>query len=125
MNIDMIGNDYGLFHRRRVHFVGVNYLDIENNLELQRFRENTFDSWHTKQQTFAEYSAVGYECVMVFGKALNEFGNSFYNGLNNKNEEKGALFPGYEYKEHCNGVVPIYKLDQGYNVEILNSLDDE
>ena len=120
LKISLMGNDFSPYRRRNVYFVGVNHLDMDGCTRVCSFRKDIQKVWNTKPNKLEYYSAIGFESMYYFGTALNDFGNVFTKGVKNQGYTKGILFQGYDYNQHSNGVVPIYKLDKEYNLEWVN-----
>jgi ABC-type branched-subunit amino acid transport system substrate-binding protein len=120
LEIQLIGNDFAPYRRRKIHFVGVNYLDMDSSVKVCDFRKNLQQVWHTKPTKLEYYSAVGFESTYFFGTALYNYGNVFSSEIKKQGYTKGILFQGYEYSQQSNGVVPIYVLDETYTLVLVN-----
>ena len=122
LEIQLIGNDFAPYRRRKIYFVGINYLDMDSSLAVSSFRKNLQEVWHTKPTKLEYYSAVGYESTFFFGTALYNYGNVFSADLKKQGYKEGVLFQGYEYSQQSNSVVPIYSLDENYCLVLVNKL---
>ena len=122
LNIQLIGNDFAPYRRRKIHFVGVNYLDMDSCASVCDFREDIQEVWNTKPTKLEHYSAIGFESVYFFGTTLNNYGNIFCTELKKQGYTEGILFQGYDYNQNSNGVVPIYLLDEEYKLMQVNKL---
>jgi outer membrane protein assembly factor BamD (BamD/ComL family) len=120
LNIQLLGNDFSPYRRRQVHFIGVNYLDMDSCEQVCDFRKDVQKVWNTKPTNLAYYSAIGFESMFYFGTALHSYGTVISVGLKEQGYTKGILFQGYEYSQYSNGVVPIYVLDESYGLKMVN-----
>lgn len=120
LNIQLIGNDFAPYRRRKIHFVGINYLDMDSCRNVCEFRKDIHRVWNTKPTKMEYYSAIGFEATYFFGNTLYKYGNVFSNDLKKQGYTAGVLFQGYNYTQHSNGVVPIYVLDKEYNLIEIN-----
>ena len=124
LNIQLIGNDFAPYRRRKIHFVGVNYLDMDSCTKVCEFREDIQQVWNTKPTNLEYYSAIGFESTYFFGNTLYQYGTVFSSELKSQGYKEGVLFQGYDYTQHSNGVVPIYVLDEDYNLIQVNKYEN-
>ncbi|MDB4835225.1 ABC transporter substrate-binding protein [Cyclobacteriaceae bacterium] len=120
LNIQLIGNDFEPFRRRYIHFVSHYYLDYFHDQKLNEFRKRMYAKWHTKPVKFEYYSVVGYEAMLFFGKSLNNFGTVISDDLKMQGYQEGVMLQGYHYTSQSNSVVPVYTLDENYNMQLVN-----
>jgi predicted negative regulator of RcsB-dependent stress response len=120
LNIKLIGNDFTPYRRRQIHFVGVNYLDMDSCTQVCDFRKDIQEVWNTKPTKLEYYSAIGFESTYFFATVLSNYGTVFSSELKKQGYTEGVLFQGYDYSQSSNGVVPIYILDEKFNLIQVN-----
>lgn len=120
LKIQLIGNDFEPYRRRKIYFVGVSHLDLDSSASVNDFRKTLQQVWNTKPTKLEHYSAIGYESMYYFGSALYKYGNEFSTDLRSEGYQEGVLFHGYNYRQYSNTVVPVYTLDENYYLKWVN-----
>ena len=119
LKIQLIGNDFEPYRRRHIHFVGIHHVAV-NEEKVEAFRNKILDKWNAKPVKFEYYSTIGYETMHFFGRSLFDYGNVLYQSLNAQGYVSGVLSKGVNIVSQSNTVVPIYKLDENYNLVWVN-----
>ena len=69
----------------------------------------------------SDYSAVGFDCMYIFGGMLNKYGNSYVEELISDKFIPGYNYMGVDFSNgKSNSVVPLLKLDSEYHLNVLN-----
>ncbi len=99
------------FEKRNVFFLHTDYYDYSNPLYLD-FKE----TWLSRTHIYPSiYSLQGYELMLYFGQALNEYGTYFKNDLDTIGFTKGAIFQGFDYSySYSNKYVPLTRFKDKY-----------
>lgn len=119
LNIQLIGNDFEPYRRRQVHFVGVHHIDV-NNPDVASFRKRLYQKWNAKPVKFEHYSVLGYESALFFCSSLQKYGTVPYEGIQSSGYQFGVLMKGNHFVNQSNTVVPIYKLDENFDLIWVN-----
>ena len=119
LKIQLIGNDFEPYRRRKIHFVGIHHVNV-NDAKVESFRKKLLRKWNAKPVKFEYYSTVGYESMRFFGRSLLDYGNVLYRDINTQGYVNGVLSKGVNFVNQANTVVPIYKLDEKYNLVWVN-----
>ncbi|HXA02417.1 MAG TPA: ABC transporter substrate-binding protein [Cytophagaceae bacterium] len=104
--------------RRGVHFIHQDYLRYDDPA-LRDFKKAFFARDNIYPSTFAYQ---GYDLMLLFGKAMNLYGNNFKDSLQKAGFIPGKIFPGYDYSDSgSNKFVPITKFQQ-HELTLTNML---
>jgi ABC-type branched-subunit amino acid transport system substrate-binding protein len=102
--------------RRSVHFIHQDYLRNDEP-SVKDFKKAFFARDNIYPSTFAYQ---GYDLMLLFGKALNLYGNYFKDQLQKAGFIPGKIFPGYDYSNSAsNKFVPITKFYQ-HQLTLMN-----
>jgi ABC-type branched-subunit amino acid transport system substrate-binding protein len=102
--------------RRGVHFIHQDYLRYDEPA-VRDFKKAFFIRDNIYPSTFAYQ---GYDLMLLFGKALNMYGNNFKESLQKSGFISGKIFPGYDYSNSAsNKFVPITKF-QEHELTLMN-----
>lgn len=106
------------FIRRGVHFYKDDYIDYTKP-EAILFRKKIKDRMGVLPSS--DYSAVGFDCMYIFGGMLNKYGNSYVEELISDKFIPGYNYMGVDFSNgESNSVVPLLKLDSEYHLNVLN-----
>ena len=106
------------FIRRGVHFYKDDYIDYKKT-EAILFRKKIKERMGVLPSS--DYSAVGFDCMYIFGGMLNKYGNSYVEELITDKFISGYNYLGVNYSSgESNSVVPLLKLDSEYHLNVLN-----
>jgi hypothetical protein len=104
------------FEKRNVFFIHTDYYDY-GSLLYRNFKEAYVD--RTKIYP-SLYSVQGFELMMYFGKALNQYGTYFKYGLDEQGFTKGMVFQGFDFSSSfSNKYVPITRFREK-NIMLVN-----
>ena len=116
--LDLYIIQFEQFMRRGVHFYNVDYIDFDSE-EPNLFREAMKVRMGVKPST--DYAAVGYDLMLLYGKMLNKYGNSFADELADEGFIKGYNFRGVDYSNGVsNAVVPLLKINKDFKLIGVN-----
>jgi ABC-type branched-subunit amino acid transport system substrate-binding protein len=102
--------------RREVYFIHPDYLNYENT-GVKDFKKAFFIRDNIYPSNFAYQ---GYDLMLIFGKALNMYGNNFKEPLQKAGFIPGKIFPGYDYSgSAANKFVPITKFKE-HQLTLMN-----
>ncbi len=104
------------FEKRNVFFIHTDYYDY-SSLLYRNFKETYVD--RTKIYPTL-YSVQGFELMMYFGKALNQYGTYFKYGLDESGFTKGMVFQGFDFSNsYSNKYVPLTRFKEK-NIVLVN-----
>jgi ABC-type branched-subunit amino acid transport system substrate-binding protein len=102
--------------RRGVHFIHPDFFSYEN-VSVKNFKKAYFARQNIYPSVFAYQ---GYDLMLIFGNALNQFGNYFKDSLQSSGFIPGKIFPGYDYSGTAsNKFVPITRF-QEHELSLMN-----
>ncbi len=102
--------DFKQLERLQVYLTAPSFLDYasDNFESFQRRYERKYKCIPNN------YSFIGYDLMLLFGKFLDQGGNYFQHELRSRDFYPGTLFQGYSYREsNDNSYVPIVRFESG------------
>jgi tetratricopeptide (TPR) repeat protein len=115
--IDKPSMDLDKFERLHIMMTSPGYTDVFSGA-YQNFRRRYAGAYGVMPSPLTK---VGFECMMMIGKGLKEYGSGFISGFQTAGEVPGALGRVYRYEEsQCNKEVPFVIFENGE----LRRLDD-
>ena len=105
--------------RRNVLFYIDGYIDLEDSLAVQPFRESFKAKMGVKP--IREYAHYGFDITLFFGNLLASHGTLFKMSLEQEQARKGYTLAGYNFlRSNANQIVSLYRFTDDYKIEWVN-----